>query len=201
MPICPPLKTNSTATKNVSVKRWIKKIFLFKRKKSGASLCQLLMSTKYQMWKLSFAMWKKAFSMLFSSSCNGAYNNVHKLSIHWMALSANLFSLLFHHLPHIHSLHSQSTLAHTRKYKHINTPPIPIAALSMLNPFFPVRILFAFCSCLFARNFFLCFYCCYFFSRVRIGRLCLPFHHCSLFLSRHILHYVRISTIFFSSCL
>lgn len=66
MPICPLLKTNSTATKKCIGKSVNKKLFLFEwREKSDASLCQLLMSTKYQMWKLSFAMWKKAFLVLF----------------------------------------------------------------------------------------------------------------------------------------
>lgn len=112
---------------------------------------------------------KKSVFCFFFRSCDGAYNNVHKLSIHWIAL----FLLLFYHLPHIYSpfkIHTYTnTYAHTNFYSRT------------FNPFFPLCFI-QICSCLFACNFFSLCFCFCFFSRILFGRLCLPFHHSSLYL-------------------
>lgn len=68
------------------------------------------MSTKYRMRKLSVAI-KKSGAHFFMGVC-GAYNNVHKLSIHFIALSVNLVPL-FHHLPHIYSPFAIHTNSHS----------------------------------------------------------------------------------------
>lgn len=78
--------------------------------------CQMFLSTKYRMWKLSDAIKRRKkeieSTLFFCNVCVcGAYNNVHKLSIHFIALSVNLV-LLFHHLPHIYSPFAIHTDSH-----------------------------------------------------------------------------------------
>lgn len=140
---------------------------------------------------------KSVFGAVFPSSCNGAYNNVHKLSIHWMAFSVNLFPLLFYHLPRIYSPFTIYTRSQIQTHKYTTNFH---SSTFNAQSFFPcVCILFAFCSCLFACNFFLSALAFVFFKVVLESGDCVCLFITVPFFSRslHFLHYVRISTSIF----
>lgn len=115
-----------------------------------------------------------------------------------MAFSVNLFSLLFYHLPRIYSPFTIYTRSQIQTHKYTTNFH---SSTFNAQSFFPcVCILFAFCSCLFACNFFLSALAFVFFKVVLESGDCVCLFITVPFFSRslHFLHYVRISTSIFS---